>query len=149
VGARHRADPLGASRVDAAAGRDRRPAGPHLLDGPQTYRLGTPARVVHAVYRLEGVAVPSAAPGARVAVTSLFLRLQATPRGTIAGPKRVDVVGPGLVGARCVSTVGAAVRRGCGAAMKGRQDAFRVELRGDRRSDRVAALLSSPVAGTR
>ena len=122
--------------------------GPHRLDGPQTYRLTAPARVVHAVYRLEGVAQPSSTPGVRLAVTSLFLRLRVDPRGTVAGPKRVDVVGPGLVGARCVPTIGLPVPRSCGAAVKGSPDTVRVELRGGRRTDRVAALLGDGSAGT-
>jgi hypothetical protein len=123
-------------------------SGPRRLDGPQTYRLDTPARVVHAVYRLEGVAQPSSTPGVRLAVTSLFLRLRADPRGSVAGPKRVDVVGPGLVGARCVPTTGLPVPRGCGTAVQGSPQTVRVELHGDRRSDRVAALLGAQPAGT-
>ncbi len=123
-------------------------AGPDRLDGPHTYRLSAPARVVHAVYRVEGVAVPSATPGAQVVVTSVFLRLQATPRGIIAGPKLLDVRGPGLLGARCVATVGPAVKRPCGEDVKDRPDAVRVELLGDRRSDRVAALLDTASTGT-
>lgn len=122
--------------------------GPRRLDQPRTYRLRTPARVVHAVYRLEGVAQPSSIPGVRLAVTSLFLRMRADPRGTVAGPKRVDVVGPGLVGARCVPTTGLPVPRSCGAAKEGSQETVRVELYGDRRSDRVAALLGDGSAGT-
>jgi len=122
--------------------------GPHRLDGPQTYRLAVPARVVHAVYRLEGVAQPSSTPGVRLAVTSLFLRLGVQPRGTVAGPKRVDVGGPGLVGARCVATTYPPVPRDCGEAVKGSPGTVRVQLRGGRRTDRVAALLGDGSAGT-
>ena len=104
--------------------------------------------MVHAVYRLEGVAQPSSTPGVRLAVTSLFLRLGVQPRGTVAGPKRVDVGGPGLVGARCVATTYPPVPRDCGEAVKGSPGTVRVQLRGGRRTDRVAALLGDGSAGT-
>ncbi len=117
-------------------------AGPHQLDGPQTYRLAAPARVVHAVYRLEGVArSPRRRRGCGSRSPASSCGCGPTPRGTVAGPKRVDVVGPALVGARCVADDRAsAVRRGVRRGREGQlATPLRVELRGERRTDRVAA----------